>query len=1118
MTQLEICLLGTFQIKRASTSITEFTSNKVRALFAYLVVESDRPHMREALATLLWPESDQRAALSSLRNALANLRLVIGDRKSSPPFLHISRDAIQFNPDSNYHLDAAELINHDSKPQIDIRRRITAVERYRGPFLEGFSIPDSAAFEEWASLWRERLERKTLEGLHWLAAYYETRGDITQALVYARRQAALDPWVEEGHHHIMRLLAISGQREQAIRQYQTLREILSKNLKVVPSQKTSQLYQEILSGNFSAAKPKAHPPHNLPQQLSTFIGREAEIEALKQAILSSQTRLVTVTGTGGTGKTRLALEVSRGLLDAFPQGVFLVEISSQNTADSFLPIIAQVIGLDFSLPTSLTTQSADAHLQDQLLDYLQDKTMLLVLDSFETILDASVQVYDLLRVTSCLKILITSRARLNIEGETVFPLAGLSVPSMPEAPDETDGYESLDLFVDIARRTYPAFSLTVKNRPAIAEICRQTQGMPLGILLAAGWCGVLEPEEIVLEIQRSLDFLSDGLRSLPDRQQSLRATFDYSWCLLAPPQRLELMRLSVFPGAFSADRASQVCGVSLQALKTLIDQSLLQHSPKGRFRLHDLLRQFTREKLNETSQEALTLRRKFCQVYLDALSGWSARLKSDDQLQVLAEMNLEQDNFRLAWEWAVQQESIQFLEQALDGFCRYFYLNCRYQEGLDLCRQSEQRLGEICSPVLQAGLRRWQGVFLVLQGERQLALQIIQPLIAELQENGSAQPGLAGELAAAGLVLTDIQNANPTLATLELAQQSLRLFRSLNSSWDIARALCTITSVHDLLGNRLECYSTALEAIEILGPKGDPYLVTLGKTSLSYCYMMAGDYQIALDLVQELVAYYRRVGDRYSQARANRMLVYAYFYAGRFAEARSAVIHYHEDVKTQEVILKKGVRRAEDFLGLPETAVDLFTGQYDDAFSKSEKYGRDNEYIYPLCQAIIGIVYMIREDLGQAVVHLERSRRIYRQFERQDHTGWPLAFLSLVSYRMKEYEKSRSYLVEVLEYAEKYPVITVICLSLADLALFLAEGGDVEQAIEIYTAVTTHPMAKNAILFYDLFQQRIDALAAGLPSEVIDQARQQGRGQNLRELVQKYRQRLIQQPDFLRAP
>ena len=222
---LVISLLGAFQTTRDSSPLKGFESLKARALLAYLAVESDRPHARDALAALLWPEFAQEAAHNNLRNTLSNIRRAIGDRDASPPYLFINRETVQFNCDSDVCLDVANLIHQASglqRPpvrdaQADVQSRIAAVNGYRGPFLEGLSIPDSAAFEEWVSQWRERLERLTLEGLRWLARYYETREDYAAALEFARRQVILEPWMEEGHCQIMRLLALSGLREQALR-------------------------------------------------------------------------------------------------------------------------------------------------------------------------------------------------------------------------------------------------------------------------------------------------------------------------------------------------------------------------------------------------------------------------------------------------------------------------------------------------------------------------------------------------------------------------------------------------------------------------------------------------------------------------------------------------------------------------------------------------------------------------------------------------------------------------------------------------------------------------------------------------------------------------------------
>ena len=252
MANLAIDLLGTFHITRGATPVTEFASNKVRGLLAYLAVESNRPHPRDALAALLWPDSSQTQALDSLRNALANLRRVIGDPEANPHYLLITPKTVQFNLASDYHLDAEDILRLKSGSQPptfpcqsdDIERRIAALDGYHGPFLTGFSIPDSAAFEEWASLWRERLGRMVLEGLRYLADQYEDCGEYARALDYAQRQVALDPWLEESHRQVMRILALSGQRGAALAQYEIFKQVLAAGLGVEPSEET----QAVVSG------------------------------------------------------------------------------------------------------------------------------------------------------------------------------------------------------------------------------------------------------------------------------------------------------------------------------------------------------------------------------------------------------------------------------------------------------------------------------------------------------------------------------------------------------------------------------------------------------------------------------------------------------------------------------------------------------------------------------------------------------------------------------------------------------------------------------------------------------------------------------------------------------
>ena len=409
MARLSIRLLGSFKVALDGQPVTAFESDKVRALLAYLAVESERSHRRESLAGLLWPDYPERSARTNLRGALANLRQAIGDRHTIPPFLHISRQTIQFNSESNAWVDVrafSDLVESQAPSGDAIQQLEEAVEFYEGSFLEGFSLPDSPAFEEWALLERERLERMFREALLQLAGAHEERGETEAALRNARRLLELDPLVEEAHRQVMRALEQSGERAAALAQYEALCQVLESELGAEPAPETTLLYERILNGEIGVPAPAADPPrHNLPVQLTPFVGRTGELAELRRLLENPEVRLITVLGPGGMGKTRLALEAAAAQLDRFERGVFFVSLASLGSAEGIVPAVADALGFSFY---------AGGEPQQQLLDYLRGKNLLLVMDHYEHLLEGASLVSDVLRAAPAVKVMATSRARLNL--------------------------------------------------------------------------------------------------------------------------------------------------------------------------------------------------------------------------------------------------------------------------------------------------------------------------------------------------------------------------------------------------------------------------------------------------------------------------------------------------------------------------------------------------------------------------------------------------------------------------------------------------------------------------------------------------------------------------------
>jgi predicted ATPase/DNA-binding CsgD family transcriptional regulator len=360
---------------------------------------------------------------------------------------------------------------------------------------------------------------------------------------------------------------------------------------------------------------------NLPVWLTPFVGREGEMAAIGERLEDPDCRLLTLVGPGGIGKTRLAVEAARVHGESFVDGVFFVSLAPLHSADAIVPTVAQSLGFSFYAASGVGAGAGgdDVEPRQQLLEYLRHKSMLLVMDNFEHLLGGAGLVTDLLKTALGVKIAVTSRTRLNMQGEHLFPVGGM------DYPEETALHEgepivssAVRLFLHSAQRVRPGFEPTADDLAQIGRICRLVEGMPLATELAAGLVLVLDLAEIAIEIEQSLDILETDLRDVPKRQQSVRATLDQSWRLLTERQQEVLAGLSVFRGDFAREAARQVIGASLRELMALVNMSLLQRTSTGRFTIHELLRQYTVEQL-EASGMADAVRGRHSEYYMNAL-------------------------------------------------------------------------------------------------------------------------------------------------------------------------------------------------------------------------------------------------------------------------------------------------------------------------------------------------------------------------------------------------------------------------------------------------------------------------------------------------------------------
>jgi len=651
--KLALSLLGTVAIALNGEQVSGQVPAKSLALLCYLAV-TGRRHSREKLAGLLWGDSPEDRAQTSLRKSLSSLR------KLSESALTITRQTVTFNHDNDYWLDVevleSALAEDDAGPDV-LHALREAVDLYRGEFLEGFSVRQAVVFEEWVLGERERLRQLVIQALHRLSVACTERGEYAAGIEYTVRLLALEPWQEESHRQLMTLLARSGQQTAALAQYETCRQILAEELGVEPLPETQALYHRLKTRREAS-------PHNLPPQATPFVGRQAELAQIAHHLGQADCRLLTLVGAGGIGKTRLALQAAGQALDAFADGVYFVHLARIDSPEFLVPTIAEAIDCPLS-------RKEDP--RRQLLKYLQQKEMLLVLDNLEHLLSTPQGhvsgrdlVLDMVKSAPKLKLLVTSRERMNLQAEWILTLQGLPCPAAEAAFGEETS-EAVELFVQGAHRVQPEFSLS-SDWPEVVRVCRLLDGMPLGIELAATWVSMMPCVEIVRELVSGLDLLSTTMHDVPARHRSMEAVFDHSWHLLSEAEREVFKRLSVFRGGFDRQAAEQVAGASLMTLAALVNKSLLRVVSPGRYDTLEPLKQYAAAKLAETPADdrggqdrhaddhALLpsqVRQLHARYYSSLAERGEQALRGPEQVAWLGRMETEYDNLRTALRWTL---------------------------------------------------------------------------------------------------------------------------------------------------------------------------------------------------------------------------------------------------------------------------------------------------------------------------------------------------------------------------------------------------------------------------------------------------------------------------------
>jgi predicted ATPase/DNA-binding SARP family transcriptional activator len=821
MGMLEVHLLGKYEVKHNKKAIS-IVSRPAQSLFAYLILNAGTSHRREKLAGLLWPDSLEETARDNLRHALWRVRKSLPSTQKAE-FLLTDDLSIAFNASAEYRLDAAELEKLSESASAD--ELMVSLSAYQGELLPGF-------YDEWVVLEREHLSSIFEHHMARLLSLLKAENRWLDVLDWAERWIKLGKKPEPAFQALMSAHAAKGDMSKVAASYERCVKSL-REFGMEPSEQTKELYKNLKSGKDAPTTVSVttmsigkEASSNIPVPLTSFVGRHKELKEIAKLLSSS--RLLTLTGPGGVGKTRLAIETAQHSLKNFKDGVFwvgLVGLSDEN-------LIPQEMARSLNV-----REVQNEPLIETLKTHLKSKDLLLVIDNCEHLIRACAQYAEqLLSASPKLKILATSIEALGLFNETTWQVPSLPLPEI-QGPllslKELQEFASIKLFDERAGNAKSGFVLDERNASSVAQICRRLDGIPLAIELAAARIKILSVDEIASRLDDRFSLLTAGSRTAIPRHQTLRATIDWSYDLLTEPERILLRRLSVFAGGFTLEAVEAICSEGmkrtdiLDLLGRLVDKSLViveadSEFSETRYRLLETIRQYALEKLVETGEASL-IRDRHLDFYLSLAEKSEPHIFGHESVIWINRLDKELDNIRAAMEWSTNSgKAVAALRIA--GSFVYFYF--WYTHG-NLLSELQHRI--------QLALSRPEAM------ERTLAR--------------------AKALNALGFM--NWADMYPTDRHPEL-EEALSIGRELGDQWNTATALRYLGLLASMQGNYVEARSLLEQSLEIsrtMGPEG--------KVVLSWTLTFLGDVALnqneskeARSFYEESVAILREIGDK----------------------------------------------------------------------------------------------------------------------------------------------------------------------------------------------------------------------------------------------------------------
>ncbi|MBN1428778.1 MAG: tetratricopeptide repeat protein [Anaerolineae bacterium] len=807
---LEFSLLGVPSLTLDGKPITGIPSKKVLLLLCYLALENKRPHAREKLAFLLWEELPEQRGRANLSQALYDIQQVL------PGCLSATNKTISLEAGYPHWVDVLTFQKIAERQDAGIAELEEAISLICGDFLDGLYVDGAPEIENWINRERDRCRQLHLSVLDKLTEHYILQSKWDQATDYAMRTLHIEPWREISYRQMMVSLVRQGKYEAALAQYETCRRVLEEELGVSPTPETVFLYERIQKARTSIRR------HNLPTAPHQLVGRQTELDILESHIHDPHCRLISLVGPGGIGKTRLSCELAVRHVHEFLDGVTYVPLVSVSQPEFLVTAVAEAMDIQFSGSTSP---------REQLIDALARQEVLMVLDGFEHLIPGAELVVDILHGAPEVKIIVTSREKLDLQAEWVFVVEGLSVP--PEGIDNSaqlEHYGAVEHFVQSAKHQKSGFVLRGQEI-GVSRLCRALGGSPLGIELATALLPVASCTQIAAEVEQNLDILTTTWRDVPERHRSLRAVFDHSWQLLSADEQAAFAALSIFRGSFSLEAAHEVAGADLPIISRLIAKSLLvmvvaEEDKAARYEIHENLRQYAADKLACEPDRQSAVRTSYLAYYARFMKCQEDALGRRDYLAVLHAISSELGNIRAAWQWAVAHLDLAAIDQIMLPLFYLYEARGWFQEGIAAIDQVVERLSEQAPATRTIEAQHVLGRSLAFSGACQI----------ELGNNQEAR---------------------------RLAQKSIDILRPQGASRALAFAVNVLGGVYMIYAEDHEaakaCFRESIAIYRELGRQSESYAL-LGNLGLAH--MNTGDYQSALRVLEEGLALCHKEGYR----------------------------------------------------------------------------------------------------------------------------------------------------------------------------------------------------------------------------------------------------------------